>query len=110
MKFLQSNVIRIKQFFTYIFWDKLKKDITFISYFPDKFRKYPPPKKYFWNVFSQIKQAEYEQLLQTEKEKIRNQLVNQNAFVRVSEEALHVFNDFVEDSMNLMCELISKEN
>lgn len=89
-------------------WDQLKSDSNFSSYFPDKFLRYTPPKKYFWNVYSQIKQNEYQKLLATQKSKLKVSSKQYLDTIRVTEESLAVFNDFVEDTIGLLSSLISE--
>lgn len=102
-----SNIIRINAFYTNKYWNLLKNDATFTKYFPDKFLKYPPPKKYFWNVYSQAKEEDFKKMLNNTVKDVKLYKRSELEHTRLSSEAIEVFDKFIDGSIGLLCKLIS---
>lgn len=104
-KYLPSIVRRIKHAFTNNLWKKYIQDTNFMYYFPDKFYKTIPPKVYFWQVFAIIKPNEYKTVIETARNRVISfkKIIRNN--IRMTEEALEVFNDFSDDDLNLLSKL-----
>lgn len=85
----------------------MKKDHDFIIYFPDKFLKHPPPKKYFWSVLSQTKPDKFKGILNLALKNYKNIKRLNNENIKMTEEALDVFDAFVNESLSLLGIIIS---
>lgn len=73
-----------------------------IFYFPDKFHKTIPPKEYFWQVFSNVKPEEYDELISKAKERIISKRHHTRNNLRITDEALEVFAEFSNDDLGLL--------
>lgn len=98
----QSILTRIRHTLTNVLWKKYKSDPSFLQYFPDRFLKTAPPKKYFWQVFAAVKPNEYNDTIIVAKNRASTfkKIVRSN--IKLTDQALEVFNDFVDDDLNLL--------
>ena len=76
-------------------------------YFPERFKKMPPPKDYFWRVYAVVKPDEYKTHLGKARGRILSlrKLVRNN--IKVTNEALTVFNSFNEEDLSLLGNITS---
>lgn len=103
----RSKIIRINGLFTNKLWSIFKQDSDFLAYFPDKFKKYPPPKSYFWRVLSQARPEKFKNIMQIALKDYKHlkKLNNQN--IKMTNEALDAFDAFVKESLSLLGTLTS---
>lgn len=87
-------------------WKRLLNDDKFMQHFPNKFFKTVPPKDYFWQVYAVVKPNEYRQAIDKAYERLGTfkRLIRND--IKVTNEALEVFNDFSDSELFL----VSKHN
>jgi hypothetical protein len=71
-------------------------------YFPDKFYKFTPPKKYFWQVFSQVFTERYMKMIEGAKFNLRRYAVITREKKKITQESLNVYQSFLEDKLFLL--------
>ena len=104
-----SNVTRINGFYTCKIWNDLKNNADFNIYFPDKFMKHPPPKKYFWKVMSQIKTDIFDNYIKLALKQYKGMKRIDNENIIINEESLKLFDSFVKESLKLLGNINSKK-
>lgn len=104
-KFLRSILIRINFFHTNRLWVKLKADQTFTRYFPDKFKKYTPPKEYFWKVYSQVFSEKFKNLVKSSEQTLRRIVNLKQENLSLTQEAIEIHKEFIEKSLTLLSKL-----
>lgn len=90
-------------------WQKLKNDKDFIIYFPDKFKQATPPRTYFMEIYAQIKRDQYNDLIKSSMSDYMKIRRTRQENVRISEDALNVFNQYTEESIKLLSILRSEK-
>ena len=105
----EVNFNRVKYTVTAELWKIYRNDEKIIHYFPEKFRKAVPPKQYFWPVLSVIKPQEYDIYIKKARERVEvyRKIVNNN--IKLTEEAIAVFEGFTMENLNLLGILSSKK-
>lgn len=90
-------------------WNQYGSEPEFFKYFPDRFRKYPPSKNYFWKVFASYSPKIYQSLIESTKTKLLNKKIIKPNKITITEEAASVLNDFKNHDLQLLCIIISKK-
>ena len=102
-----SKIIRLKECYLNNIWEKYKGEKEFFSYFPNKFKKYPPPKAYFWKVFSVLKREEYDKILNKTKLRLVKHKRIKEVDLKLTEEAIEILNNFKDEDLNLLSKIKS---
>lgn len=99
--------MRIKHTFTCSIWSKYRNDDSLLYYFPDRFKKTTPPKKYFWQVIALTKPKEYLEYMESALKRIVTIRKMVRSTLKITDEALDVLQGFKENELRLLSKLIS---
>lgn len=108
-KFCLSKIIRIKNCYLNEIWGEYQKDESLFIYFPEKFSKYPPPKDYFWKVFSIVNPQKYAKIVDKSKiNLVKHKRIKENE-INITLEAEEILKSFKPDDLKLLSLLNSDE-
>lgn len=101
-------LIRVKHTLTSTLRSVYKADKDFAKYFPDKFHKAVPDKRYFWRVLAMVKLAEYDRYINKARTRLVAITKSMRNSITLTDEAIKIFEEFSENDLNSLSELNSE--